>query len=435
MKEALLQYAWQHKLFYANNLHTTDNELVEVIDVGKLNSNAGPDFFNAKIKIGDTLWAGNVEVHVHSSDWVRHHHEQDSNYQSVILHVISDCDAKIERANGDEIPQLILPYFSGLEEKYELLLQKNTFIACSHVFDKVESITFHSWLNALMIERLEQKATQIEQIISYTQHNWEESFYILLAKNFGLNLNGEPFEQLAKSLPNNLLRKHKNNLFQIEALLFGQSGLLDEILETNDEYVQRLQNEALFLRKKYALTPMNGQVWKMLRLRPINFPTVRIAQLAALIHQSSKLFSKIVENQDINYLVSLFRCEPSLYWKTHYSFHQSSRSTPKVLGDKTIQLFIINTLAPYLFLYGKLKAMPKLQDTALELLEKLPPEQNHIIEGWHDLNIEPRSAFESQALLHLKKNYCDAKKCLQCRIGHIALTINDKEHKFNMIEK
>jgi hypothetical protein len=431
MKEALLQYAWQHKLFYTNNLQSTNGESIEVIDVGQLNSNAGPDFFNAKIKIGDTLWAGNVEVHVRSSDWVRHHHEQNSNYQSVILHVIHQDDGSIKREDGEEIPQLILPYFSGLEERYEQLLQNDSSIACSHVFNKVEPIIFHGWLNALMIERLEQKAKQMEQIIHFTQNNWEESFYILLTRNFGLNLNGEPFEQLAKSLSNNLLSKHKNNLFQIEALLFGQSGLLDEIFETNDEYVQQLQNEALFLRKKYSLTPMNGHVWKMLRLRPINFPTVRIAQLAALIHQSSKLFSKIVSNQDIAYLMSLFQCEPSLYWKTHYSFYHSSESTRKVLGDKTIQLIIINTLVPFLFLYGRHKDMPSLQDSALELLEKLPAEQNHVIKEWGQLNIAAHSSFESQALIHLKKHYCDTKKCLHCRIGHIALSTD--QQSFNPI--
>jgi hypothetical protein len=227
------------------------------------------------------------------------------------------------------------------------------------------------------------------------------------------------------------LSKHKNNLFQIEALLFGQSGLLDEIFETNDEYVQQLQNEALFLRKKYSLTPMNGHVWKMLRLRPINFPTVRIAQLAALIHQSSKLFSKIVSNQDIAYLMSLFQCEPSLYWKTHYSFYHSSESTRKVLGDKTIQLIIINTLVPFLFLYGRHKDMPSLQDSALELLEKLPAEQNHVIKEWGQLNIAAHSSFESQALIHLKKHYCDTKKCLHCRIGHIALSTD--QQSFNPI--
>ncbi len=422
MKEVLLQYAWKHKLFYINNLQTTNGESIEVIDVGQLNSDAGPDFFNAKIKIGDTLWAGNVEVHVRSSDWFRHHHEQNGHYQSIILHVISENDAHLTRTDGEEIPQLILPYFSDLEDKYEQLCQKNEFVACSHVLDKVDPIIFRTWLNALMIERLEQKAIQMEQVLNFTQYNWEETFYVLLARNFGLNLNGEPFEQLAKSLPNNLLAKHKNNLFQIEALLFGQSGLLDELVATNDEYVQRLQNEALFLRKKYSLTPMNGQLWKMLRLRPINFPTVRIAQLAALIHHSSKLFSKIVDNQNIDYLISLFRCEPSFYWKTHYSFHRTSRASNKTISDKTIQLLIINTLAPFLFLYGKYKAMPQLQENALELLEKLPSEQNHVIEKWATFNIVAHSAFESQALLYLKKNYCDTKKCLQCRIGHVALT-------------
>ncbi|MBB3186467.1 DUF2851 family protein [Microbacter margulisiae] len=429
MKEALLQYAWQHKLFYHNDLCTTNGCPLEVIDTGRLNSDAGPDFFNAKVKIEDTLWAGNVEVHLRSSDWFRHHHDQDNRYQSVILHVVTDCDAVIKRPDGEEIPQLILPLFIDLEEKYALLLQQKPFVACSHMIDKVHPVLLHGWLNALMIERLEQKSSQIEDILQYTGYDWEESFYILLTRNFGLHLNGDSFEQLAKSLPHNILGKHKNNLLQIEALLFGQSGLLDILPEIpgDDAYMKDLQRESLFLRKKYALKPLDGHLWNMLRLRPVNFPTVRIAQLAALIHQSSKLFSKLLENQKINYISSLFCCEPSNYWQTHYSFCHTSRASKKPLGDKTISLLIINTVIPFLFLYGKHKDNLCLQENALELLEKIPAERNHILDGWKALNIKVVSSFDSQALIQLKMNYCDLKKCLQCRIGHVVLT-NDRNY-------
>ena len=422
MKEALLHYAWQHKLFYINDLVTVNGEALEVIDVGQLNRDAGPDFFNAKVKIDGTIWAGNVEIHLKSSDWFRHHHEQDIHYQSIILHVVAECDVPIQRMNGEEIPQLVLPYFPDLDEKYSQLLQKNSFVACAPLLEQIPAITIKSWLNALLIERLEQKSLQIERLLSLTQYDWEESFYIVLARNFGMSLNAEAFEQLAKSLPNHLLGKHKHNLFQIEALLFGQSGFLDDIPDPTDEYVIKLKSEAMFLRKKYELTPLSTNDWKMLRLRPINFPPVRIAQLAMLIHQSSKLFSKIMDNQDIDYYVSLLRCEPSLYWKTHYSFHQASRYKKKALGINAIHLLIINTLVPYLFFYGKYKGNQELQDKALDMLEKIPPEKNFITEGWSKWNIHARSAFDSQALIHLKKEYCNTKKCLQCRFGYIVLT-------------
>ncbi|MGC9150491.1 MAG: DUF2851 family protein [Microbacter sp.] len=422
MKEALLQYAWHHKMFYNNDLLTNNGESVEIIDVGQLNRDAGPDFFNAKIKIGNTIWAGNVEIHVKSSDWFHHHHEQDIHYQTIILHVVSECDASIQRLNGEEIPQLVLPYFRDLDEKYEQLIHKNSFVACAQVLDQIPPFAIKSWLNSLLIERLEQKSIQIERLLNLTQYDWEESFYMLLARNFGMNLNADSFEQLAKSLPNNLLGKHKENLFQIEALLFGQSGFLDEIQKPKDEYVLKLKHEAMFLRKKYDLTPLNAHSWKMLRLRPINFPQVRIAQLAMLIHQSSKLFSKIINNQDINYYISLFQCAPSDYWLTHYSFEHPSRPKKKTLGINSIKILIINTLVPYLFYYGKYKGNQSLQDKAVEMLDKLPPEKNFIIDGWSKLNIAARSAFDSQALIQLKNEYCDPKKCLQCRFGYIALT-------------
>lgn len=422
MKESLLQYAWHHKLFYDHHLLTTNGLSVEIIDVGQLNRDAGPDFFNAKIKIGSTLWAGNVEIHVKSSDWLRHHHEKDINYQSIILHVVSECDTSIYTMNGEEIPQLVLPYFVDLEEKYEQLLQNDSFVACAKVIDRIEPFMMKSWLNALLIERLERKSTHVEQLLTTTKYNWEESFYVLLARHFGSNLNGDAFEQLAKSLPINVLGKHKNNLFQIEALLFGQSGLLDDFQDHKDEYVIKLKQEAIFLRKKYELIPLNSHVWKMLRLRPINFPYVRIAQFAMLIHQSSKLFSKMMSDLNVDYYRSLLQCAPSDYWITHYSIHHSSRFKYKTMGIDFIHMLIINAIIPFLFYYGKYKGNQDLQEQAIAMLEKIPPEKNKITTGWQKLNIDARSAFDSQALIELKNEYCEAKKCLQCRLGYVVLT-------------
>lgn len=422
MKESILHYVWQHKLFTAHDLFTTDGEQVEVIDVGKYNTDAGPDFFNAKIRIGETLWAGNLEIHTRSTDWEKHNHHIDKAYDSVILHVVDAADGDVYRIDGARIPQLALKYPKHIETNYEQLINEQKWIPCADKIAYVPSIFIQSWKNALLTERLEQKMQAISNLLLENNQHWEEAFYITLARNFGFGTNSQAFESLAKSLPIAALGKHKDNLFQLEALLFGQAGLLND--DAVDEYAAKLKQEYEFLRAKFALQPMNATQWKLLRLRPDNFPHVRIAQFAALIHLSSKLFSKIVENPTIDYLRSVFACEPSDYWQTHYLFTTESSRKSKKLGARSINGILINTVVPFLFCYAHQKNIQELKDIALQLLEKIPCEVNSVVAGWQKLGISSDSAYDSQALLQLKKHYCDEKKCLRCRIGHKVMTSN-----------
>jgi len=425
MKESILHYVWQNKLFVSQEIKTTDGERVEIIDVGRINTDAGPDFFNAKIKIGDTLWAGNVEVHTVSSEWNKHNHQQDKAYDSVILHVVLQADSDVYRIDGTKIPQLELKFPQQIETNYELLFSQQKWIPCADKIDQVPSIVIQSWKNALLTERLEQKMSAIESLLNENNRHWEEAFYITLARSFGFGTNSQAFESLAKSLPLSVLGKHKDQLFQLEALLFGQAGLLD--LETYDDYSANLKKEYEFLRAKYELNPLEKSQWKLLRLRPDNFPHVRIAQFAALIHSSTKLFSKITENPNLTYIRTLFAYETSTYWKANYLFGRESKVRTKRLGEQSINGLIINTVVPFLFCYADQKKNDDLKDRALQILEQLESEQNAIITGWRSLGLHVDNAFDSQSLLQLKKSYCDEKKCLRCRIGHKILTLPKPE--------
>ena len=416
MRESILHYVWQYKLFSQNNLQTTDGDSVEIIDTGKLNTNAGPDFFNAKVRINNILWAGNIEIHTHSSDWNKHRHQTDRAYANVILHVVNIVDTDIFNADGEKIPQVALRYPDYINHNYEQLLAGQKWIACADKIQTVPAVVIESWKQALLTERLQQKTSAIAQLQNTNLRHWEESFYVTLARSFGFGVNSQIFESLAKSLPLQILGKHKDSLHEIEALLFGQSGLL--IKNDNDQYSADLWRTYDFLRKKYNLHPVNGTQWKMLRLRPDNFPYIRIAQFAALVYSSSKLFSKIIENPDLTNLRILFACEPSAYWQTHYVFGRESAEKTKRLGVKTIDVLLINTIVPFLFWYGEQKQQQCYKDKALELLEKLPPEKNAVINNWATLGLTSSSAYDTQALLQLKKMYCDDKKCLRCRIGH-----------------
>jgi hypothetical protein len=420
MKESMLHYVWQNKLFTAHNLQTTDGEPVEVIDVGKINTDAGPDFFNAKIRIGETIWAGNIEIHPHSSDWNKHNHQFDKAYDNVILHVVHRADAEVYRTDGERLPQLELVFPKQIETNYEQLFSQQKWIPCADKINLVPAIFIQSWKNALLTERLEQKMNAIERLLSETNQHWEEAFYITLARSFGFGTNSQAFESLAKSLPLNILGKHKDQLFQLEALLFGQAGLLNP--DEQDAYSASLKKEFDFLRAKYELKPIESSQWKLLRLRPDNFPYVRIAQFAALIHSSSKLFSKITEQPDIYFLKQLFECEPSTYWNTHYLFATESTLKNKKLGSQSVNGILINTVVPFLFCFASQKNNDELKDKALQILEQIPPERNSIVQNWQNLGIISNSAYDSQAFLQLKKQYCDEKKCLRCRIGHKVLT-------------
>lgn len=422
MKESILHYVWQNKLFNAHDLLTTEGDRIEIIDVGRNNTDAGPDFFNAKIRIRETLWAGNVEIHTCSTDWYKHNHQNDKTYDSVILHVVLHADGDVFRGNSkDRIPQFELNYPSQIDTNYEHLFSLQKWIPCSDKINQVPSIFIQSWKSALLSERLEQKMDSIEKLLSENNQHWEEAFYITLARNFGFGTNSQAFESLAKILPISILGKHKDNIIQLEALFFGQAGLLNS--EIQDEYSIELKKEYEFLKVKYNLHPMDSSQWKLLRMRPDNFPHVRISQFAALIHSSTKLFSKVVENPTIESLRKLFESESSSYWDSSYLFANNSKQHIKKLGSQSINGILINTVVPFLFCYATHKNNDELRNKALQLLEEIPTEHNSIVNGWINLGLTSESAFESQALLQLKKKYCDEKKCLRCRIGHKVLTL------------
>jgi hypothetical protein len=423
MKESFLHYVWQYKLFTPNNLLTTDGREVEIVNVGILNSDAGPDFFNAKIKIAGTVWAGNVEIHNSSSDWIKHNHQNNKSYDSVILHIVRKADIEIFRSDGEKIPQLELPIPKQIESQYEQLLADKRKIACEDKIATVPLLIVDNWKMALLSERLSQRTENIDTILNNNIQHWEEAFYIVLARNFGFGVNGQPFEMLAKSLSINILAKHKNNLFQIEALLFGQAGLLADL--SGDDYQQKLKAEYDFLKTKYGLTPIDASQWKMLRLRPVNFPYIRIAQFATLIYNSTKLFSKILEKPEITYIQQLFEIVPSDYWHTHFVFGELSRKSRKQFGKNSINVVIINTVVPFLFVYGEKIGEQSFKDKAISLLESLAPESNSVISFWDSIGIKSRSAADTQALLQLYKNYCTERKCLHCRIGHKILTVKN----------
>ncbi len=415
--EEFLQYIWENRLFSVDNLQTVNGEPLEIINAGKRNTDSGPDFFNAKIKIDDTIWVGNIEIHKNASDWNKHNHQSNKAYNNVILHVVENSDQPVLRDNLEEIPTLIFKYPQQLKTNYQNLLNAKTWIACENQFHKIDPIILQLGFNRLMIERLENKTDEILSRLQHNNNDWNTTFYQTLARMFGFKVNAVPFELLAKSLPLEVLAKHKSSLFQIEALLFGNSGLLNDQL-LGDEYYLNLRNEYSFLYKKYQLKGIESHLWKFMRLRPGNFPTVRISQFAALIHRSHGLFSKIIEIEDLNILKKLFKVEASEYWNSHYSFNKkSTRNSIKELGETSVDMLIINVVIPFLFVYGEKQNKEFLKNRALEFLEQLPSEQNSIIEKWGKLGVNARSAFESQALLQLKNKFCERKKCLNCQIG------------------
>ncbi len=423
MKEDFLYYLWRMKQFDLNDLKTTSGDEITIQNGGELNSDSGPDFLNARIKIGSTLWAGNVEMHLKSSDWLAHRHQKDPAYDNVIMHVVLEEDQPILRKSGERIPCLELQKRipPKISKTYKKLIQNGHWIPCQQLIHKVPEITRNLWLDRLMVERLEAKTTEIENSLNLNQNNWEETFYQFLARNFGIKINAEPFEQLAKSISLLTLNKHKSSLLQLEALLFGQAGLLEE--DFKDKYPLKLQKEYQFLKIKYHLKAINGSSWKLMRLRPANFPAIRIAQFATLIYQSVHLFSKILIAKNVKEIENMFDVKISNYWQTHYVFDKPSIKRNKSFGRNAIHLLIINTVAPFLFLYGKKKGEDRFKEKALQLLEELKPEKNSITEKWKSLGIDPVSAYQSQALLHLKNNYCKNKNCMNCAIGYTVLNI------------
>jgi hypothetical protein len=419
MQESFLHYLWKYQLHQQPTLTLTDGRTVEVYSAGEHNHDSGPDFFNAKIKIDDTLWAGNVEIHVNASDWLKHQHQNDKAYDNVILHVVANYDADIKRGSGEKIPVLQLLAPRGVYEQYVYLMQSQQWVPCESFIARVDAFTILQWKEALLVERLSQKAESIEARFVRNKNHWEETFYQSLAANFGFKTNSQPFEMMARSLPLIYLGKHKDQLPLIEALLFGQAGLIPE--NPTCAYEKQLLANYRHLAAKFQLKASSGHLWKFSKLRPVNFPTIRLAQFAALVYKSSALLSKILEIETIGDLRNLFQVQASEFWNTHYTFSNESPYRIKHLGLTSFHNIVINTLAPFLFFYGKSHSKPAYTEKALTWLTELPAEKNQLISHWNQLGLEVQSAFDSQALIQLKNNYCNYRLCLNCRIGNQVL--------------
>ena len=414
--EQLLHYVWKHKIFPLKELKTTTGQQVEVIDTGLANTDAGPDFFNAKRKLDAVLWIGNIEIHERSSDWFKHGHHADAGYNSVILHIASEIDTEISRSNGERIPQIQLICPEAVRTNYKELLETDSYPPCYRIIPSLPPFTAHSWMTALQMERFEQKATLLNERLKRCQGNWEDAFFITLARNFGFGLNGDAFETWAHRLPFRAVDKHRNDLFQIEAIFFGQAGILED--SDGDGYYLRLKKEYTYLQHKFGLIPMDASLWRFLRLRPANFPHIRIAQLACLYHRAYGLLSRIMETETLQGVRDILKGGTSEYWLTHYTFGGSSPSRPKTLSNTSLDLLIINTVVTFLYAYGLHKGNRVLCARAGSFLEELKAENNYITRMWEQCGMKASNAADSQALIQLKKEYCDKKKCLYCRIGY-----------------
>lgn len=413
--ERLLHYVWKYKLYTATPLITTEGRPVQVIDPGMQNTDVGPDFFNAKIKIDGTLWVGSVEIHDKSSDWLLHHHDTDKAYDCVILHIIGFNDFQPVRTNGNPIPQMLLTVPENILRSIDWLLYREAALPCLDHITGIAPLHIACWMEALLSERLERKTHDIFLLLDAYQTDWNEVFYITLTRNFGFGVNNDAFERLAKSLPLRCIQKQRNSHSQIEAMLFGQAGMLEE--ENDDHYYRLLQREYDFLRHKFGLSPMEDFVFKNLRTRPVNFPYLKVAQLAALWVRYDTLFSAILEARSTGEIKKYFRIPPSGYWETHYHFRYASPRKEKTIGENALNILLINTVVPMLFAYGLHNKRPEYCERATRLLESIPPEKNTIVTTFYNAGITVRHAGDSQALIQLKREYCEKKKCLYCRIG------------------
>ena len=424
--EELLHYVWKHKLLPLTELQTTDGRVIEILDPGLHNRNAGPDFFNAKVKIGGTLWVGNVEIHMKSSDWYRHGHDRDAHYNNVVLHVVALADMEAKTQDGNYLPQMVLQIPQPLKDNYEELLHNDQYPPCYRIIPDLTRLTVHSWMAALQTERLEQKTEAIQRRVDQCDGSWEDAYFVTLARNYGFGINGEAFEQWALNVPLRAVGKHRDDLFQIEAIFMGQAGLLQlesiperyQVDALNEGYFAKLRNEYFYLAHKFTLTPMSYEPWQFLRLRPQNFPHIRIAQLANLYYERKAGLSVLLECETLEQLRQLLQTHVTPYWETHFLFGAESPQSSKKTSISSANLLIINTAIPMLFAVGRHRQNEKYCDRAFDFLEQLKAEDNHIIRMWKACGLEVNTAGDSQALIQLKKQYCDKRDCLRCRIGY-----------------
>ncbi|WP_152287967.1 DUF2851 family protein [Flavicella marina] len=414
--EDFLHYIWRYQLFDKNRLQTTDGVFVQVLKPGYYNQQSGPDFFNARILIGEQEWAGNIEIHRKSSDWYAHKHEIDPNYDAVILHVVWEYDVPVFYANSKEIETVELKSLVSeerLNQYAKLITTNEKWIACESELIQMPSVIIKSWMSRLYVERLEEKTAAITKILSENNNDWEATFFIVLAKAFGMRLNGESFLNLATSLDFSLVRKYLNQKGQMEVLLMGQAGFLEETIE--DVYFLKLQKEYRYLKKKHKLLPLFKGQFQFFRTRPTNFPTIRLAQLGQLYEQRKKLFAVIVAANHIREFYTIFQVGTSRYWDTHYTFGKETKKTSKQVSKSFVNVLLINAIIPMKYAFYKFKSIDF--ETLETLITNIDPERNAVITAFGKRGVKAESALESQALLQLKSNYCNKKRCLQCAIG------------------
>ena len=419
--ERLMQYVWQHRLWLTGDMLTVDGERVEVLDPGLLNTDAGPDFFNAKIRIGDREWAGNVEIHVKASDWKRHGHDRDAAYDSVILHVVYTDDCRISRPDGQLIPQLVLRCAADFNAKYRSMVDTAADLPCSSLISELPAIYLSDWLTSLALERLFDKADRVYSLVERHNMDWYEAIYIVLARGLGFSTNSDAFERLAMSIPLRYMLRHQGAYETVEGALFGMAGFLDGCdtgSATEDNYKHNLLREYRFFTAKYGLEAPKSLGWKMARMRPQNFPHRRLALLASIIADGFSIGRNILAVRDVDDAKRLFNCYPTHFWRSHYTFCPTSAAESAKLGIGSIMSLIINVVVPVMYSYGTHHGIEELKHRAVELLENIPPENNRIVRQFIEAGVNCPDAFSSQALIQLRRNYCEPRKCLYCRIGH-----------------
>ena len=420
MHEEFIYYLWKYRLL-EGKFSTNSGEEINVISTGTINNDSGPDFFNAMIEIGTTRWAGNIEIHVRSSDWFIHKHHKDDNYDNIILHVVNIADVAINRKNGELIPTLEIQgkYNLHILSKYQMFIKSRNSIPCGQLISAIKKIEVYGWFDKLMVERLEDRSNEIMTKIDNSKGDLIEIFYQRIAKGFGYTTNANSMEILAMSTPLKLLLKHIDNKFQIEALLFGQSGLLEDKFQ--DNYAKELLKEYRFLKTKYNLTPMNKKVWKFMRMRPVSFPTIRISQFANFLYESSGSLTNLFNLNKVQSVTNLLSVQASDYWNNHYRFDKPTPKRVKRIGTSTIDVLMINSIIPLIFVFGRIKSNPGQEDKAMSWLSQIKPELNTITREFSKYGLSPQSALESQAMKQLKDYYCSKKRCLNCNFGYILL--------------
>lgn len=426
MNEEFLHTIWKYKLLGQTHFIGSKQEDIEIISIGEHNQDSGPDFFNSKIKINNVVLVGNVELHVRSSDWLKHKHQQDKVYDNLVLHVVFEHDKELQQNKKFNVSVLELkPYIkTSLFEQYKELQLSKKAVACGNSITKLPEVKWTAWIERLAVMRIEQKTEYINHLFEYKNQSHEDALYLLLFRNFGFKINNEIFELLGKSLPYSLLKKYADNPIKIEALLFGVAGFLDELFD--DKYPKQLQNEFEFLRYKHQLIPLKKENWKFSKTRPVNFPTIRIAQLSHLISKQKSLYHFLEQKPDLKKIKSFLKLEPHDYWKTHFKFDVIVEETSKLIGDSSLNLIIINTIVPYLFFMSNHNLHEDYVEYALDLLAQLPAEVNVKTKEFTELGIKNHNALESQAQIQLFDNFCSNKKCLQCHVAGFLLKSSSK---------